>query len=154
MQKQEPLASFRFIVEIGGNKVVAAYRKFSGIKFSVDMVKARSGDDVMGVMSNVPALTNYQNVTLEQGVVGDSDFVDWIYSVTPDGGTPPSGSSVFRTIDIVALNGRGQRAVTWYLYNAVPVAYELSPMDGMISEVLSESVEFSFSGFSRTANQN
>ncbi|GHU57897.1 phage tail protein [Clostridia bacterium] len=153
--REDPLASFRFIVEIqsdNGTKVVAAYSKFSGVKIKIDTVEARSGSDTRGVMDGVPALTHYENATLEQGVVGESSFVDWIYSVTPNGYTPPENDGIYRTVDITAVNSRGQRAITWSLFNAVPVAYELSPMDGMKNEILSESVEFAFSGFTRTVH--
>ena len=50
---------------------------------------------------------------------------------------------------MVALDQRGRRGVTWSLKNALPIGYELAPMDGSRSEVLSESLTFAITGMER-----
>ena len=50
---------------------------------------------------------------------------------------------------MVALDDRGNRGVTWSLKNALPIGYELTPMDGGRSEVLSESLTFAITGMER-----
>ena len=78
---QDPFRAFRFLVELeNGSAVVAAFSQFSGVKFEVQSVKARSGDDTRGVLSGVPTLTSFSPVTLTKGVVGDEAFLDWLFA--------------------------------------------------------------------------
>ena len=51
---------------------------------------------------------------------------------------------------MVALDDAGNRGVIWTLQDAIPIRYELSPMDSSRSEVLSESVTFDIGGMERT----
>ena len=60
---------------------------------------------------------------------------------------------MYRTLNIVALDDRGNRGVTWSLKNAVPIGYELTPMDGGRSEVLSESLTFAIGGMERKTHE-
>ena len=147
----EPLKTFRFLVEIesGSNEIVAAFSRFSGIKMHTETIRIRSGSEHRGVIDTVPALTSFENVTLEKGVIGDDDFLEWILAVAPDSIAGPTGKDVTRTINIIALDDKGNRVITWSLISAMPVAYELDGMDGSRSEVLCESIEFEIKGFKR-----
>jgi hypothetical protein len=58
-----------------------------------------------------------------------------------------------RTINVTAIDRNGRSAVRWTLYEAMPVQYELSEMDGMTSAVLTEDVEFAIAGFKRQTLQ-
>ena len=148
---KEPFKTFRFLVEVEGTAgtVVAAFSKFSGVKMQIETVKARTGADHRGVQEQIPAITHFENVTLTKGVIGDNEFLDWILAVAPDSTNAPTGKDKYRTINIVALDENGKRGITWSLINALPVAYELQPMDGQESAVLSESMEFAIHGFKR-----
>lgn len=151
---QEPFKAFRFLVEVeNGGVVVAAFAQFSGVKMEVDTVQARSGNDSRGVQEYIPVLTRFAPVTLTKGVVGDNDFLDWLFSAAAGPQSGPSGSNLRRTLNIVALDERGNRGVTWSLKNALPIGYELTPMDGGRSEVLSESLTFAITGMERKTHQ-
>lgn len=52
---------------------------------------------------------------------------------------------------MISLNERGDPAVTWTLLNAMPIGYELAPLDSSRSEVLMETVTFAVTGLRRTA---
>ena len=147
----EPLKTFRFLVEVegDGNKIVAAFTRFSGVKMKVDTVRYRSGEEIRGVTDDIPALTSFANVTLTKGVIGDNEFLEWIQAVAPGTAEAPTGKDIYRTINIVALDDKGARAVTWSLYTAIPVTYELGEMDSTNSAILSETVEFAIGGFKR-----
>ena len=146
----QPFRAFRFLVEIeDGGAVVAAFSQFSGIKMEVDTVQARSGDDPRGVQDYVPVLTRFMPVTLTKGVVGDNDFLDWLFSAAAGDQAGPNGAHLRRTLNIVALDDAGNRGVTWSLKDALPIGYELMPMDGGKSEVLSESLTFAITGMKR-----
>ena len=147
---EEPLKAFRFLVELEGRKVaVAAFTGFSGIQMEVSTLQVRSGSDIRGVQENIPIGTRFSPVTLTKGVVGDDEFLDWIFSVAAGPNAGPKIGNPCRTLHIVALDDHGERGVTWTLYNALPIRYELTPMDGGRSEVLSESITFAITGVER-----
>lgn len=151
----ELFKSFRFLVEVeSGGVVAAAFSQFSGVKVTVETVETRPGSDPRGVKETVPALTTFAPVTLTKGVIGDNDFIDWLLCAAagPDEG-PKGGDKLYRTINIIALDERGKRGVSWSLKNALPIGYELTPMDASRSEVLSESLTFAISGVKRTVLQ-
>lgn len=151
---QEPFKAFRFLVEVeNGGVVVAAFSQFSGVKIEVETVQARSGNDDRGVQEYVPAFTRFAPVTLTKGVVGDNDFLDWLFSAAAGPNSGPRGGDMYRTLNVVALDDRGNRGVTWSLKNALPIGYELTPMDGARSEVLSESLTFAITGMERKTHE-
>lgn len=152
--RDRPFAAYRFLVEIEGQGVVAgAFTNFSGIKMSTQIVQARVGNEDRGVKDNYPGITEYQHVTLTKGVIGDNGFLDWLFSSTLPGTiTGPQGKQTYRNLNIVALTDTGERGVVWTLLNAIPVGYELQPMDASQSAVLSEQIEFAITGVKRTVN--
>ena len=152
---QEPLTTFRFLVEVegGGGGIAAAFTRFSGVKMKVDTVRHRPGSEIRGVADDIPALTSFENVRLTKGVIGDNEFLEWIQAVTPGKAAAPTGKEIYRTINIVALDDKGNRAVTWTLLSAVPVVYELGEMDSTNSAVLSETIEFAIGGFERVTSE-
>ena len=149
--KTDPLKSFRFLVEIeaSGKKIAAAFSQFSGVKMRLETVAVRSGSEHRGVLDCIPSLTSYENITLTKGVIGDNEFLDWLLAATPSVTEAPSGKDLCRNISVVALDDTGKRAVTWILADAIPVGYELSPMDGSQNAILSEALEFTIAGFER-----
>ena len=148
-QPPMPLGAFRFIVEMEkGGVVVGAFSQFSGVKVQVDTLQARSGNDIRGVQETIPVLTRFQPVTLTKGVVGNNDFLQWLFSVAARPYTGPDMADR-RTLNVVALTDKGQRGVVWSLKGAFPIGYELAPMDGGRSEVLSESLTFAVHGVER-----
>ncbi len=150
MAGHDPFQAFRFLVEVeNSGVVVAAFSQFSGIKMGVQTVQGRTGDDSRGVQSYIPVLTTFDPVTLTKGVIGDNDFLDWMFTAAAGVYDGPSDSSLRRTINIVALDAQGKRGVTWSLHKALPIGYELAPMDGSRSEVLSESLTFAIEGMER-----
>lgn len=155
MVYSEPFRSFRFLVEMevsGKSTVVAGFSQFSGVSMRMDAIRARSCKDDRGVQDTIPVFTTYAPVTLSKGVVGDNEFTDWLFSVSAGLDSPAKGGDLYRTLVIVALDDRGKRGVEWTLKDAIPISYELAPMNGSSSEVLSESITFAISGVSRKTN--
>lgn len=150
----EPFNAFRFMVEVegAGPTVVAAFAQFSGIRMQTHVVETRWGSEERGVTEKIPSITSFENVTLTKGVIGDNEFFDWILACAPSESAPPTGASLRRTINVVAVDGKGKRGVVWSLINAMPVSYTLAPMDSSQSAVLTETIEFSITGFKRVAN--
>lgn len=155
VSRNRPFAAYRFIVEIEGSEgkgaVVGAFTNFSGIKMSNRIFSVRAGSEERGVKDNYPGIMEYQRVTLTKGVIGDNDFLDWLFSSTfPDTVTGPQGKNAYRNLVVVALTDTGERGITWTLLNAIPAGYSLQPMDASRSEVLTEELEFAITGVKRT----
>ena len=144
-----PLRSFRFLVEVDGD-AVGAFTQFSGIKMEIRTIQARSGSDIRGVQEYVPVMTSFEPVTLTKGVIGNNEFLNWLFAAAASTNSGPSGSRLYRTINVIALDDAGNRGVIWSLKDAMPIRYELSPMDSTRSEVLSESVTFAITGMERS----
>lgn len=148
-KENRPLGAFRFLIEMSKDgTVVGAFTQFSGVKVQVDTIQARSGDDVRGVQEYIPALTRFEPVTLSKGVLGDNDFLKWLFSVAAGPNAGPSKAD-YRSITVVALDDAGSRSVEWALKDAFPIGYELTPMDGGRSELLSETLTFAIHGVER-----
>ena len=148
-----PAVSYQFLVRpAGSGSSVAAFTKMSGIRMQVETLQARSGNDIRGVKEFVPVFTRYDPVTLSRGVVGDNDFMDWILSASAGDFTGPTGANLRRDLDVIAVDERREPLVTWTLKGALPIGYQLSPMDAARSEVLIEDVIFAVVGVKRTTN--
>ncbi|HIY22481.1 MAG TPA: phage tail protein [Candidatus Flavonifractor merdigallinarum] len=149
----EPIRAFRFLIRVGdGKEISAAFSRFSGIHMQVESFQFRSGDDSRGVKDYVPVFTGYAPVTLSKGVVGDNEFLEWMFAACADVHSGPTGKELRRTIDVISLNEYGEPGVTWTLQDAMPIGYELSPLDGSRSEVLTESITFAITGMKRTTD--
>lgn len=147
----EPIQAFRFLVKVVGDETISgAFTQFSGIRMTVETMQGRAGDDRRGVKQYTPVFSNYAPVTLSKGVVGDNQFLDWILAVAAGMEDSPTGKNLRRNIEIITLNDHGEEGVTWTLQNAMPIGYELSPMDSSRSEVLTESITFAITGMKRT----
>ena len=147
----EPIQAFRFLIRVGdGKEISAAFSRFSGIHMQVESFQFRSGDDSRGVKDYVPVFTSYAPVTLSKGVVGDNEFLEWMFAACADVHSGPTGNELRRTIDVVALDEKRVERATWTLQGAMPIGYQLSPMDSGRSEVLTESITFAITGVKRT----
>ncbi len=147
----DPLTAFRFLVEVEGD-AVGAFTQFSGIKMEVQTIQARGGSDIRGVQEYIPVFTRFEPVTLTRGVFGSNKFLNWLFSAAASSYTGPTGESLRRTISVIALDDAGRSGVVWTLQDAMPIRYELSPMDSARSEVLTESVTFAIQGVERSVS--
>lgn len=146
----ELFQAYRFRVEVNGAKV-GGFTQFSGIKTEVQTIQVRSGNDIRGVQEYVPVLTRYAPVTLSKGVIRDNAFLEWLLTASAGPFAGMTGGNMYRTLDVIAVGADGSDGVRWSLIDALPIGYEITPMDGMRNEVLTESMTFAIIGVSRTA---
>lgn len=147
----DPIQSSYFLIQVGNSQgISAAFSRFSGIKMEVETIQGRSGNDSRGVKEYTPVFTSYAPVTLSKGVVGDTEFLNWVFSACAGQFTGPSSLNLRRTIDVIALDSSRNPRATWTLLGAMPIGYELSPMDGNRSEVLTENLTFAITGVKRS----
>lgn len=152
--RPDPLLNCRFLVEVESDGAVAAvFTQFSGIKMEVQTIANRYGDDSRGVQEYLPVMTRFQPVTFTRGVIGKLDFLDWIFASAAKLESGPTGEKLRRNLVVIALDERGRRIVSWRLKNALPIGYEISPMDALRAEVLTESITFQITGVERGLEQ-
>ena len=143
--------SFRFKVEIDG-VLSAAFARVYGVGMRVETAPYRVGTDASTSVTDIPGLTSYDHVTLERGVVGDYDMVDWIFSVCSDGNRP-TGSRMRRQVTLTVIHPDGSDGPRWFLGDALPVAYMLSSFESQSGEVLLETLELSCGSISRERDE-
>jgi len=144
-----PYRSFRYAVEIDGI-TRGGFSEVSGFDLSVDVVEYREGDDLRNTPRKLPGLTKYGNITLKWGVVGDMDFLDWIFTVAPSDQAPPTGIER-KNITITLIDDSGGNGPSWTVINAWPVRYSIPDLNALGSEVAVESLEICHEGLTRTA---
>ena len=153
-QRPDPLIGCRFIVETDNGDVVAAFSQFSGMKMEVRTVENRYGEDARGVQEYLPVMTRFAPVTFTRGVIGELHFLDWIFAAAAGMESGPSGEKLRRTLLVVVLDETGSRRISWRLKDALPIGYEISPMDALRTEVLTESITFQITGVERILEEN
>ncbi len=146
--RQDPLLNCFFIVETADG-VKAAFSQFSGIKVQVQTLGNRFGDDSRGVQDYIPVMTRYEPVTLTKGVIGALDFLDWINQAAAGYEDGPGGNNLRRDLVVTATDRTGARIVSWELKEALPIGYEISSMDALRDEVLTERITFQITGVRR-----
>lgn len=151
-----PFTAYNFLVyfedaDSSSIQIQGAFTNFSGVRMSNQIAKFRSGCDLRGVKNNYPGITEYEHAKLTKGVIGNSDFLDWLFKATiPDAFTGPKGENLYRNIHVCSLlEYNMEPGMEWVLLNAIPVGYELHPMDANQSSYLSEEIEIAFTGVVR-----
>ena len=136
-------------METDDGNVVAAFSQFSGMKMEVQTLGNRYGEDTRGVQDYIPVMTRFAPVTFTRGVIGEMTFLDWIFAAAANMNSGPTGEKMRRTLLVVVLDEAGRRRISWRLKDALPIGYEISPMDALRTEVLTESVTFQITGVER-----
>src|SRR5690348_11496095 len=73
-QRKDPLTSFIFQVEIGGQ--TAFFRSVTGLKMETDVIEFQEGGD-NGAAHKLAGATHFANIRLSRGFTGDRTFFDW-----------------------------------------------------------------------------
>ena len=153
---EEPYRAYRFRVRAsglgyfeGGNTIQAAFTQCSGIRATTQLVRMRTGADLRGVQSFIPAAVEYSNLVLSRGVVSDYRFLEWVFDCLPSYGLGPI-KAVRHTLHVTVLNEKGEEGIDWTLYGAYPVSYELGSLDASDNQVLMENLEFAYMALERS----
>jgi phage tail-like protein len=113
-QHFDPYKNFRFLVQWRG-RVVACFSKVSALTSMAEVVKNRDGAHP-NASRKPPGRTDYEAITLEQGVTHDLGFDAWARRVSRINNGLDSAGAVrnFRKdITIASLNEAGQVAIAY-----------------------------------------
>jgi phage tail-like protein len=124
--RYDPYRSFMFRVSIDGQPV-AALKKMSGLKRTVEAVKWRSAGDPTHERV-LPGGATYEAITLEQGLTHDPVFENWANLVNNIQGNAAMSLKAFRKdIVIDVLNLQGAVAISYKVYRSWVSEYQALP---------------------------
>jgi phage tail-like protein len=121
--RDNPYGSFNFQVTVdrfGGDPgaVRAGFQEIGGLGMEVTIAEYRNGNEKENHVRKMNGVYKTTDVTLKRGVIGMTDFFDWIKAVR-------DGSQAARsTVRIDLMNEENTAAVmTWTLSGAKPMKY-------------------------------
>lgn len=88
-----------------------------------------------------PPQTRCGNLVLKRGLTASSDWYGWWDRARGTKATPKA------IVRVVLIDARGQDAVRWTFRDVRPVAYQVSPLNALGSEVLLETLEATVGAF-------
>jgi phage tail-like protein len=124
----DPYKGFKFRIKWDG-KYVAGVSKVGALKRKTEVVEHREGGDPSSSRKS-PGQTKYEPITLERGVILDTEFEKWANNVWDNGSGPRKEVSLkdFRKDVIIEMyNEAGQLAVAYKVYRCWVSEYQALP---------------------------
>jgi phage tail-like protein len=112
---QNPLKSFRFLVEIQGIQQ-AGFSECSSVGSHLEVVEYRDGGDVINVQK-FPGKVSYPDITLKWGMTDNHDLYDLHLKAVNGNPQKVSGS-------VIQLDDTGAESVRWNFFNAWPSKWD------------------------------
>jgi phage tail-like protein len=138
-ERTEPLASFRFRVEID-NLIQAGFAECSGLQVETEQEEVREGGE-NAFQYKLLKGSKYVNLTLKRGITDSDVLWNWHKDVV-------NGKVQRKMVYVVLLDQEGQEAWRWSLQDAVPVKWTGPELKADGSTVAVESLELAHHGFS------
>ncbi len=137
-----PPVGFYFKVHFGSAKFNSetSFKEVSGLSVSMTPEDITEGGQ-LGYKHRLPTVAQYSNLVLKRGLVTDSKLRDWIEKGINDFTFTPL------TINISLLNENAKPLMSWVVYKAYPVKWEVSSFNSMSNELVVETMELAFSYF-------
>ena len=143
--RDTPYGAYNFVVELNDGSVssnaVGGFSDVSGISTEFTMMEYRQGNDKQNQVRKVPGLHKAGDVTLKRGIMGVTNFVDWINQVRLD-------PTFKRNVAITLNDELGNPVMRWNLVNARPMKWTGPTLAGKGgSDVAMEELVLSSEGF-------
>jgi phage tail-like protein len=138
--RPEPLALYRFLVEIDGI-TQASFMELEGLNVTVDVVEYREGGDSSAPML-IPGLVHYGPLVLKNGVGQTNELLEWLEKTA-------SGNVDRRSLSVIILSANGVEVARYNAWNAWPSSWRLGPLDSLGVGTLFEELVIQYEGFER-----
>lgn len=120
--RDNPYGAFNFRVTVDkfgdADSIQAGFQEISGLGLEVTVAEYRNGNEKENHVRKMSGIYKASDVTLKRGVIGYTDFFDWIKDVRR------GDQAVRRTVKIDLMNEENTTEVmTWTLTNAKPMKY-------------------------------
>lgn len=143
-----PATGFYFKIEIAGITDTSenSFKEVSGLSLELGSEKLTEGG-VNNYIVELPTQVNSSNLVLKRGTLPKKGaLVKWIEeSINTDYSKPLQ----LKNILVKLFNQNGNPLITWTFNNARPVKYQVSELDSLKSEVLIETMEFTYTFYTR-----
>lgn len=133
----DPYGAFNFMVEIDG-VTVAGFSEASGLTSETDIIEYRNGNtDIM--VTKLPGLKKFTNITLKKGITGDLEFWKWITEAMNGRARRADGS-------IALLDEERQEVMRWNFRRGWPCKWTGPTLKATSNEVAIETLEICHEG--------
>jgi phage tail-like protein len=148
MSNTYPPVAFYFRLSFDGDasNADASFKEVSGITMEMGTEEITEGGN-NNYKHRVPTSVKFSNLVLKRGLVPkDSAVIQWCID-TLSGGL--SSAIVTKTILVSLLDENANPLNSWSFANAWPVKWSASDLNSMNNELVIESLEFSYSYFTK-----
>jgi phage tail-like protein len=147
----DPYKNFKFKIK-WDDKYVAGLNKISALNRTTEQVKHRSGGDPSSNRKS-PGRTEYESITLEQGVTHDSEFETWARKVWNFGaglGSEVSLKDFRKDIIIEVYNEAGKLALAYKIFRCWVSEYQALPdLDANANAIAIQHIKLENEGWER-----
>ncbi len=130
-QRDDPFASFNFIVEIDG-VTKAGFSECSGLSLETDAIEYRNGNEDITVRK-IPGLKKFGDITFKRGFTKDRGLWDWRKTVL-------DGKTARHTGSVTLLNEAREVAIKWSFAEAWPSKLEGPTFNAKNNEIAIETL--------------
>jgi len=141
------ITGYRFKVQFifsnlkSSESVDVGFQTIKGMGLKIDIDNENTGENV--VPFDAPTKTSYNNITLVRGFTNSSMLTEWIrVSIALNGRIPIP-------VVISALDKKGNPNVSWFLFNAFPISWDINNFESMDSKILFESITLGYETMSQ-----
>lgn len=118
--RDTPFGAYNFMVEFDGNEdansALGGFSDVSGLGTEITLMEYRQGNDRENRVRKIPALSKASDVTLKRGMMGLTNFWQWVNVTRVD----PTHK---RTVRITLKDEVGNPVQQWVLINARPMKW-------------------------------
>ena len=145
-----PPVGFYFHLTFDGSKTTdidAAFQEVSGLTMNIDTKEIIQGGE-NSFTYKVPVRAKYENLVLKRGMIPKkSPMADWVTRTLQNG---VIGTIETKNIVITLLDENGNALCTWNFEKAYPIKWEMSGLSAEKSEIIIETLTFSYLYYRKT----
>lgn len=143
--RDTPYGAYNFIVELNdgsaSDRAIGGFSDVSGIGTEITLMEYRQGNDKENRVRKIPGLHKASDVTLKRGIMGATNFYDWIAATRRD-------PTLTRSVLITLNDEQGNPVLRWNLINARPMKWTGPTLAGKGgSDVAMEELVIAAEGF-------
>ncbi|SAK96367.1 T4-like virus tail tube protein gp19 [Caballeronia arationis] len=120
IQRNTPYGAYNFLIEFndGSNSrdPIGGFSDVTGIGTEITLMEYRQGNDVENHVRKIPGLHKAADVTFKRGVMGTTNFWQWVRDTRTD-------PTLSRVLSITLNDEQGNPVQTWKLINARPMKW-------------------------------
>ena len=140
-----PYAGMNFVVDIAGIDPDGTRGGVSEVILPAGRIatdKYRNGNESANSTTKLPHQVNYDNLVLKRGLIGALNWYEWWDRVRKG----EQNTRVDMSVKLLSED-RTTTVMEWQFQHAVPVAYQVSPLNAHDPEILIETLVLSFKDF-------